>query len=300
MAEGKEDVAQLMSTIEMFEVITQTNPDDYQSLEILKEAYVKLGREADGIRVSTQIADAFVRMGQISSAILEYEGILQRQPDNVDVLMALGELEEKLAGMTAKKTTPPRPVNSEGQEATEEFAQEEEHIVASLIETSHTKTHKRGKLDLSGDPNEPFIKYLSKLGTLKEDQAQKLSEITKNRLPKDPKELGVSLINEITNEKILKEDELLNLLVDRTHLGYIPIGDYDVDRSIVKMLPPEITINRLILPFDQLSRTMMVALVNPFDEVGRLAVQQSLEFNIHWYLASPVSIIKVLKFVYKI
>ena len=31
--------AQLTQTIEMFEVITQTQPHDYQSLEILKEAY---------------------------------------------------------------------------------------------------------------------------------------------------------------------------------------------------------------------------------------------------------------------
>ena len=36
--------AQLAQTIEMFEVITQSQPQDYQSLEILKEAYFKLGR----------------------------------------------------------------------------------------------------------------------------------------------------------------------------------------------------------------------------------------------------------------
>ncbi|MDZ4742665.1 MAG: hypothetical protein SGI98_04510 [Verrucomicrobiota bacterium] len=304
MPEGKEDIAQLMSTIEMFEVISQTNPDDYQSLEILKEAYVKVGRESDAIRISRQIADAFVRMGQISSAILEYEGILQKQPDNVEVLMALGELEEKLVGMTAKKTVAPtaQVPTSDGKtaDATAEAVQEEEHVVASLIETSHTKTNKRAKLDLSGDPNEPFIKYLAKLGTLKEEQAQRVSDITKNRIPKSNNDLGVSLIQVLNDEKIIGHDDLLNVLVDRTHLGYVPIGEYDIDRSIVKMLPPEITLNRLILPFDQLSRTLMVALVNPFDEIGRQSVQQSLEYNIHWYLASPEAIIKTLKFVYKL
>ena len=35
--------AQLAQTIEMFEVITESQPHDYQSLEILKEAYFKLG-----------------------------------------------------------------------------------------------------------------------------------------------------------------------------------------------------------------------------------------------------------------
>ena len=72
--------AQLAQTIEMFEVITQSQPQDYQSLEILKEAYSKLNREKDVIGTSKRIAQAYVQMGQLSSAILEYETILQRYP----------------------------------------------------------------------------------------------------------------------------------------------------------------------------------------------------------------------------
>ena len=44
--------AQLRQTIEMFEVITQSQPQDYQSLEILKEAYLKLGLESEVIQTS--------------------------------------------------------------------------------------------------------------------------------------------------------------------------------------------------------------------------------------------------------
>ena len=81
--------AQLAQTIEMFEVITQSQPHDYQSLEILKEAYSKLNREKDVISTSKRIAQAYVQMGQLSSAILEYETILQRYPDDPDVQAAL-------------------------------------------------------------------------------------------------------------------------------------------------------------------------------------------------------------------
>src|SRR4030095_4747823 len=87
--------AQLTQTIEMFEVITQSQPQDYQSLEILKEAYAKLGRESEVVKTSKRIAEAYVLMGQLSSAILEYESILQRYPEDPDVLAALGELESK-------------------------------------------------------------------------------------------------------------------------------------------------------------------------------------------------------------
>src|SRR5262252_4938260 len=87
--------AQLAQTIEMFEVITQSQPHDYQSLEILKEAYLKLGREKDVIGTAKRIAQAYVQMGQLSSAILEYETILQRYPDDPDVQSALKEIETK-------------------------------------------------------------------------------------------------------------------------------------------------------------------------------------------------------------
>src|SRR5260370_36542805 len=86
---------QLTQTIEMFEVITQSQPQDYQSLEILKEAYSKLGREKDVIGTSKRIAEAYVQMGQLSSAILEYETILQRFPDDPEVQKALKQIESK-------------------------------------------------------------------------------------------------------------------------------------------------------------------------------------------------------------
>ena len=51
-----EEQEQIRQTVEMFEVITQSQPQDYQSLEILKEAYSKLNREPDVISTSKRIA----------------------------------------------------------------------------------------------------------------------------------------------------------------------------------------------------------------------------------------------------
>ena len=87
--------AQLQQTIEMFEVIVQSQPNDCQSLEILKEAYSKLGREQDVIHTSKRIAQAYMQTGQLSSAILEFETVLQRRPDDAEVQAALREIENK-------------------------------------------------------------------------------------------------------------------------------------------------------------------------------------------------------------
>src|SRR6185295_18317659 len=93
--------AQLAQTIEMFEVITQSQPQDYQSLEILKEAYAKLGRDSEVVQASKRIANAYVLMGQLSSAILEYESILQRHPDDAEVKSALNDIENKANRLNA-------------------------------------------------------------------------------------------------------------------------------------------------------------------------------------------------------
>src|SRR5258706_10490367 len=92
---SQSEEAQLAQTVEMFEVITQSQPHDYQSLEILKEAYSKLGREPEAVSTSKRIAEAYVQMGQLSSAILEYETILQRFPDDPEVQAALKQIESK-------------------------------------------------------------------------------------------------------------------------------------------------------------------------------------------------------------
>jgi hypothetical protein len=66
------------------------------------------------------------------------------------------------------------------------------------------------------------------------------------------------------------------------------------------MLPENLTLGRLILPFDMMSRTVMIAMANPFDALGKEAAQQLLDYNVQWHLASPAAILRVLKETYRI
>ncbi len=93
---------------------------------------------------------------------------------------------------------------------------------------------------------------------------------------------------------------LLCNILDRTKFAYIPLESYDVDRQVVKMLPESLTLGRLIVPFDIISRTVMIAMANPFDALGKEAVQQLLDYNIQWHLASPEAVTKVLRDSYKL
>ncbi len=78
---SQEEHSQIAQTIEMFEVIAQTQRDDYQSLEILKEAYQKVGRHEEYLRVSRRLAEAYFNVGSYTLAMQECETLLVHQPN---------------------------------------------------------------------------------------------------------------------------------------------------------------------------------------------------------------------------
>ena len=110
---------------------------------------------------------------------------------------------------------------------------------------------------------------------------------------------SASLISELVARGGVDLESLLSGILDRSKFAYLPLEYYDVDRQIVKMLPESVTLGRLIIPFDIISRTMMVALANPFDVVGKEAVQHLLDYNIQWHLASPAAVSKALTDAYR-
>jgi hypothetical protein len=112
-------------------------------------------------------------------------------------------------------------------------------------------------------------------------------------------QIAASLIDEIVTRGAVDQDQLLSGILDRVKFAYIPLDCYDVDRQVVKMLPDEITLGRLFVPFDVISRTMMIAVANPFDSAGKEAVQQLVDYHIQWHLASPDAIIKLLQSAYR-
>src|SRR5947207_15691994 len=80
----------------MFEAITQTQPEDYQSLEILREAYTKIGRHDDALRTSRKLAEAYFNAGSYTPALQQCEMIMTRDPNAPDILALLGETEQRL------------------------------------------------------------------------------------------------------------------------------------------------------------------------------------------------------------
>jgi tetratricopeptide (TPR) repeat protein len=288
--------SQILQTIEMFEAITQTQPDDYQSLEILKEAYNKVGREEDFLRATRKLAEAYFNAGSYSLAMQECEVILAKEPNAPEILAMLGEIETRLQASGKALVTKGAQAGLTVNPA--EVAKGE----GLLIDTSNAHRGDAGKMaDLTERGDDHLAKFLIVQQLFPEDEVLAALESVK-QLNKDltGQALAVSLLDHLSKDKTNHLDAVLSALIDRTKFAYVPLEYYDTDRQIAPMLPEYLTLNRLFVPFDLVSRTMMVACCNPFDATGREAVQQSLDYTVAWYLARPSSIIKSLQSIYRL
>jgi tetratricopeptide (TPR) repeat protein len=300
---SSEEQEQLQQTIEMFEVIVQASPQDCQSLEILKDAYNRLGRTAEAMQTTRRLADTYRDLGQFSQAFLEYEWLLQKEPSNMEVMAAMGEIEERLLKETqARKGAKAAKAIGPGLK----FDYSTLNVDAgTLITTEQTQRGSGGKEARPGaigdDGNEVLARFLIQNRIVPEDVVTaSLDRVEKKNITRSPNALAVSLLDEIGRRASIDMEILLSGILDRSKFAYIPMEYYEVDRAVVRMLPEEITLGRLIVPFDVMSRTLMVAMANPFDGEGKEMVQQLLDYNIQWHIASPHAISKVLSETYKL
>ncbi len=266
--------AQLAQTIEMFEVITQSQPQDYQSLEILKEAYSKLGREKDVISTSKRIAEAYVQMGQLSSAILEYETILQRFPDDPDVQGALKQIESRANNFPMESSVEPAALAKvpppKGQKLTTRMPPAE-------VEDGRRTMHKifvEGKLITSGDFD--------------------LCWPTPDVSPL-PSGVVEPFIQVLAEKDILPVESSLKVLSDKSRFAFLPLNHYDIDMDLARSFPGPICQRWCILPFDRMSKSIFVATVNPFNQQAAKELAESTGNRLLWYLVHPAELLKNLR-----
>ncbi len=297
---SEEEHSQIVQTIEMFEVILQTQPDDYQSLEILKEAYSKVGRTTDSLKTSRRLAEAYFNSGSYTLAMQECEAILVKEPNAPEILAMLGDIETRLQAAGHQ-------IAAEGGSKTGLIASMEANGVNGL---THGGAQAGSLVDIQAGRHpanlqdrgdEHLAKFLVMQQLFSEDEVASAMETVKH-LNKEltGQALAGSLLDKICHQDMDKLDAAISGLIDRTKFAYVPLEYYDVDRQIARMLPDNLTLGRLFLPFDLISRTIMVACCNPFDAAGRDAVQQSLDYTVTWYLARPSAIVKALQDVYRL
>ncbi len=267
----------MAQTIEMFEVITQSQPHDYQSLEILKEAYHKLGREKDLVSTSKRIAKAYVDLGQLSSAILEYETILQRFPDDPEVRAALGAIENKANNVATPAIPLAETAASKPAPAVNSVKTKKAEKVVSKVDDGRATMHKifvDGKIISAGDFDLCW-------------PAQDLSAPPSGVI--DP------FVQVLADKGIIPAEKTLKILCDKSRLAFLPLEKYDIDMDLTRKFPAETCQRWCVLPFDRMSKSILVATANPFNQQAAKELAEATQFRIVWYLAPPADLLGNLR-----
>jgi hypothetical protein len=278
MTQGEE--AQLTQTIEMFEVITQTQPHDYQSLEILKEAYSKLGRETDVINTAKRIAEAYVLAGQFSSAILEYETILQYAPNDPEVQSALKQIESK--------------ASSASQPALSDTA-----VFRKATDSNMGQT--RRAVPRAGVAVDDGRKQMHKIFVESKILAPADFDLCWPTVePYDvPQDVVEPFIQMIAERNFMPAEAALKLLSDRTRVAYLPLEKYDLDSELARTFPADTCRRWCVLPIDRMSKSIMVATANPFNQQAAKELAEATNNRLLWYLVPPAELVKNLRKVFR-
>jgi hypothetical protein len=216
-----------------------------------------------------------MQQGQLSSAILEYEGILQRRPEDAEVLAALGEIESKAINLN--------PLPEE-----DSFAGGGGDLGSRLTigaELSPLSEMDDGRQDIyrvfvesraiAADDFEmcwASPDYGAPIGTIWEPFVQRLAD-----------------------KNIMAIDRALKLIADRGRFPYLPLERYDADMDLTRTFPAEVCQRWCVMPFDRMSKTVLVATTNPFNRAAATELEQATRQRLLWYLASPVEITKTLR-----
>jgi hypothetical protein len=278
--------AQLLQTIEMFEVITHSQPMDCQSLEILKEAYSKLGRESDVVGTAKRIAQAYVQLGQLSSAILEYESILQRSPDDPDVRAALSDIEH-----TANSFAPPTAVPADS-----EFV-EKQNAAAALRKAAEGPAVAAPAFAEGDDGKLGMRKLFVESKTIAETDFDHLWQTPNLReTPRQPSEPFIFTLSE---RQVLPLETSLKLLCEKGRIAFLPIEKYDVDVDFARTFPKETCMRWCVLPFDRMSKSILVATVNPYNKQAARELEAHTKARVIWYATSPTELMKVIRRIFR-
>lgn len=272
------DEAQLQGTIDMFEAITQSQPQDYQSLEILKEAYQKLGRDKDVANTSKRIAQAYVMMGQLSSAILEYESVLQRCPGDAEAKAALSEIESKANPLGVAESTQEQPDGTR---------------ILTKAEAKALAAEPKGPACMVDDGRLTAYKLFVDSKIIA--PADFDSCWPKPDFSESPIKIAEPFIQQLADKNLLSLDKSLKIIADKHRCAYLPLERYDIDIEMARSMPAAVLKRWCILPFDRMSKSILVATANPFNKRAAQELEEVIQQRLVWYLASPPDLTKALR-----
>ena len=102
-------------------------------------------------------------------------------------------------------------------------------------------------------------------------------------------------IHALAQKNILPVEKSLKLLADRSRTAFLSLDKYDVDIDLTRGFPAETCRRWCILPFDRMSKSILVATANPFNQQAVNDLTGATTHRLLWYLAPPADLMANLR-----
>ena len=110
-----------------------------------------------------------------------------------------------------------------------------------------------------------------------------------------PAGINEPFIQILADKGILSVEKSLKLLTDKSRVAFLPLERYDVDIDLTRGFPADVCRRWCVLPFDRMSKSILVATANPFNQQAAKELAEVTPHRLLWYLAPPIDLVKNLQ-----
>jgi hypothetical protein len=221
------------------------------------------------VNTSKRIAQAYVQHGAAFVGDLEYETVLQRRPDDADVQAALKQIEDKASNAAAEPSAM-------------EPAAEAAHVRPEVSEKSRPA---RRKLKMAARRCRRFLSRANSSAAGDFDLCWRAPDLSLS-----PPDVIEPFIQTLHEKGLLLMEKSLKLLADKSRTAFLPLERYDVDIDLTRGFPADVCRRWCVLPFDRMSKSILVATANPFNQEAAKELAEATSHRLLWYLARAVGI----------
>ena len=107
-----------------------------------------------------------------------------------------------------------------------------------------------------------------------------------------PPDVAEPFIQVLDDKGLFPVDKSLRLVADKSRTAFLPFERYDVDMDLLRGFPAEVCRRWCVAPFDRMSKSILVATANPFNQQAAKDLAEATSNRLLWYLTSPAELVK--------
>jgi len=92
----------------------------------------------------------------------------------------------------------------------------------------------------------------------------------------------------------ISERDIVVALVVQCYTPYIAINDYDLDRSVIDLVPGEVAHKYHVMPLDRVNNILSIVMADPFDTDAKIEIQGVTNCRLMTFIATQSEIEKAI------